>query len=67
MKNVKFTSPKTASFYSYAVYRGNRYSFEVLCLTGEVTAYQPVGGRKVLKEILNTCEEGVTYYWKRLT
>ena len=72
MKNpVKFTSPKTESFYSHAVktvaaYRGNRWSFEVLCLVGEVTAYQPVGGRKVLKEIINTCEEGVTYYWKKL-
>jgi len=68
---VKFTTPKTVSFLGGAVktvaaYKGNKYSFQVLCLVGEETAYQPLGGRSTLKEILNTCEEGVTYYWKRL-
>ena len=69
---VKFTSPKSTNFLGWGVktvaaYRGNQYSFEALYLVGDdETPYQPIGGRKALKEILNTCEEGVTYYWKRL-
>ena len=68
---VKFTSPKATNFLGWGVktvaaYRGNEFSFEALCLVGEEIAYQPIGGRKALKEILNTCEEGVTYYWKKL-
>ena len=68
---VKFSIPKTESFLgenvkTVAAYVGNQYSMKVLCLVGEDTPYMPIGGRKVLKEILNTCEEGVTYYWKQL-
>lgn len=35
-----------------------------LCLIGEDMPYRPLGGRRTLKEILNTCDEGVTYHWK---
>jgi len=68
---VKFTKPQTESFLglgvkTVAAYRETSNSFEVLCLVGCTTAYQPFGGRKTLKEIMNTTEEGVTYYWKKV-
>ena len=68
---VKFTKPQTESFLGWGVktvaaYRELSNSFEVLCLVGEYTAYQPIGGIKALKEIIDTCEEGVTYYWKKI-
>ena len=66
---VKFTKPQTESFLGWGVktvaaYRETANSIEVLCLVGESTAYQPLGGRKVLKDIIETTEEGKTYYWK---
>lgn len=72
MKNqITYTMPKSQSFSAYglgtiktvAAIRNNE---EVLCLVGEEKAYQPAGGRKTLKQIIETCEEGVTYYWKPL-
>lgn len=69
---VKFTSPKSTNFLGWGVktvvaYREVQGTFEALYLIGDdKTPYQPVGGRKVLKQIINTCEEGVTYYWKQL-
>jgi len=69
MKNIKFTKPTQKSFTAYglgsiSVVAAIRNEDEVLCLVGEESAYQPAGGRKTIKEIINTCEEGVTYYWK---
>jgi hypothetical protein len=37
---------------------------ELLCLMGETKPYMPHGGRKTLKNIVDTCKEGETYYWK---
>lgn len=34
-----------------------------LVLVGETQPYMPLGGKKVLKEILETCTEGVHYNW----
>lgn len=49
------------SFNAFVAMRGSN---ELLCLVGEEKSYMPIGGRKVLKNILTTCKEGETYYWK---
>jgi len=69
MENIRYTKPTQKSFSAYglgsiSVVAAIRNEDEVLCLVGEEKAYQPAGGRKTIKEIINTCEEGVTYYWK---
>jgi len=69
MATIKFTTPKTQSFTNYGlgfvnVVAAIRNEEEVLCLVGEEKAYQPAGGKKTLKNIIDTCQEGVTYYWK---
>lgn len=66
---ITFTKPKTASFEHLGlgkckVVAAIRNNSEVLCLVGDDYAYQPAGGKKTLKEIINTCKEGETYYWK---
>ena len=71
MNSIRFTSPKNKSFEAYglgsiSVVAAIRDEEEVLCLVGEEKAYQPAGGRKTLKQIIDTCEEGVTYYWKKI-
>jgi len=69
MENIRYTKPTQKSFSAYGLGSLNivaaiRNEEEVLCLVGETKAYQPAGGRKTLKEIINTCDEGVSYYWK---
>jgi hypothetical protein len=71
MKAITFTTPKNENFSVYGlgtskVVSAIRDNKEVLCLVGEDFAYRPIGGRKVLKNIIDTCIEGVTYYWKAL-
>ena len=69
MSNIKYTKPTQKSFSAYGlgsirVVAAIRNDNEVLCLFGEKTAYQPAGGRKTLKQIIDNCKEGETYYWK---
>jgi len=71
MTNIRFTTPKNKSFETYglgslAVSAAIRNEDEVLCLVGESKAYQPAGGRRTLKQLIETCEEGKTYYWKKM-
>tara|TARA_R110000737_G_C14348553_1_gene444685 strand:- start:278 stop:511 length:234 start_codon:yes stop_codon:yes gene_type:complete len=71
--SIRFTKQKLENFTAYGlgthkVCVAVRDNKEVLCLVGEEhKPYRPLGGRKTLLEIIDTCEEGVTYIWKPLT
>lgn len=51
---------------SYTGYVAVRNEEEVLCLVGSIAAYCPSGGKKVLKEIIETTKEGETFFWKKI-
>ena len=70
MKNViTFTKKQSTNLNSLGLGRMDvvvaiKNSMYVLCLVGTSVAYQPIGGRSTLKNIIDTCKEGETYYWR---